>query len=50
MEKLLDNVRGVLCCWCGASTFVAVLVGCRGRLEKKRSCWHVTDKQFNVSS
>ena len=44
MEKLLDNVGGVLCCCCGASASVAVLVVCCGQLEKERSCWYVTNK------
>ena len=44
LEKLLDNVEGVLCCCCGASASGAVLVVCRGLLEKERLCWYVTDK------
>ena len=45
-NKSIDNVGGVLCCYCGASASVAVLVNCRGQREKARSCWYVTDEYF----
>ena len=42
--RSIGGVEGVRCCCCGASVSVAVLVVCHGQLEKKRSCWYVTDK------
>ena len=45
----MGGVEDVLCCCCGASVSVAVLVVCCGQLEK-RSFWYVTVKQFFVAS
>ena len=48
--RSIANVGGVLCCCCGASASVDVLVACRGQLEKERSCWYVNDKKKCVAS